>query len=258
MKSGTHIWLATREVIEVAENSADAKKWPVWRPPGQEDASAFIPTSNSEGPPVLAKETSSSTLVASEDTPKPKQPPSKRPGPRKPKTVLPGLLTSQKPKKLTTLDKSAMDWSAHINAEQDSGMKDQLEANRRGGGYLEKVEFLRRVDERKDDVLEANKPNKRRRLWWTYWHYRAGLRYFYHYLIIWMYSKLRHYRQVASSVYILRFLPTILLVSGAVVQLIHHRGKFIFHWLWVSACSNVQYLLVCHSNPPLQDLNRTF
>jgi hypothetical protein len=42
-------------------------------------------------------------------------------------------------------------------------MKDELEANRRGGGYLEKVEFLNRVDARKEDALEASKSTKRRR-----------------------------------------------------------------------------------------------
>jgi hypothetical protein len=57
-----------------------------------------------------------------------------------------------------------MDWSAHVNTHQDSTIKDELEANRRGGGYLEKVEFLKRVEERKEDAIEANKSNKRRRL----------------------------------------------------------------------------------------------
>lgn len=57
-----------------------------------------------------------------------------------------------------------MDWNTHINAQPESGVKDELEANRRGGGYLEKVEFLKRVDERKEDVIEANKPSKRRKL----------------------------------------------------------------------------------------------
>jgi hypothetical protein len=55
-----------------------------------------------------------------------------------------------------------MDWRAHVNAEP-SDMKDELEANRRGGGYLEKVEFLNRVDARKEDALEAGKSTKRRR-----------------------------------------------------------------------------------------------
>lgn len=63
---------------------------------------------------------------------------------------------------MSTLDKSAMDWRAHVNAAPPD-MKDELDANRRGGGYLEKVEFLKRVDERKDDAMEANKSTKRRR-----------------------------------------------------------------------------------------------
>lgn len=70
------------------------------------------------------------------------------------------LSSSQKPKKLSTLDKSAMGWQSHVSAE---GLKDELEANRRSGGYLEKVEFLQRVDDRKEDALEANKTGKRRR-----------------------------------------------------------------------------------------------
>lgn len=53
-----------------------------------------------------------------------------------------------------------MDWQSHVST---SGLKDELEANRRGGGYLEKVEFLQRVDERKEDVIEASKTGKRRR-----------------------------------------------------------------------------------------------
>ncbi|KAJ7931217.1 bucentaur or craniofacial development-domain-containing protein, partial [Mycena leptocephala] len=85
----------------------------------------------------------------------------KRPGPRKPKTTL-ATIPTQKARKLSTLEKSAMDWRAHVNAES-SDMKDELEANRRGGGYLEKVEFLNRVDARKEDTLEASKSTKRRR-----------------------------------------------------------------------------------------------
>ncbi|KAJ7931220.1 bucentaur or craniofacial development-domain-containing protein [Mycena leptocephala] len=85
----------------------------------------------------------------------------KRPGPRKPKTTL-ATIPTQKARKLSTLDKSAMDWRAHVNTEP-SDMKDELEANRRGGGYLEKVEFLNRVDARKEDALEASKSTKRRR-----------------------------------------------------------------------------------------------
>lgn len=69
----------------------------------------------------------------------------------------------QKLKKMTTLDKSAMDWREHLNTNQDPNVKDQLEANRKGGGYLDKVEFLQRVEERKDTFLDAKKAGKRRR-----------------------------------------------------------------------------------------------
>ncbi|KAJ7598564.1 bucentaur or craniofacial development-domain-containing protein [Mycena floridula] len=132
------------EVTEVPEDSADAKKWPLWT------------ESATESPPVASESTvqgpepskaSSSTL------------PAKRPGPRKSKVSLSDIPTT-KPKKLSTLDKSAMDWRSHL-AETD--MKDELEANRRGGGYLEKVEFLNRVDDRKSSVFDANKSSKRRR-----------------------------------------------------------------------------------------------
>lgn len=86
----------------------------------------------------------------------------RRPGPRKPKTTL--SAPPPKAKKLSTLDKSAMDWNKHINAQTELEARNELEVNRRGGGYLEKMEFLKRVDERKEDVIEANKPTKRRKL----------------------------------------------------------------------------------------------
>ncbi|KAF8217754.1 bucentaur or craniofacial development-domain-containing protein [Mycena galopus ATCC 62051] len=135
----------TVEVVEVPEGSADAKKWPLWRPPEEAEASSSAP------PPSLPSAPSTSSA----------RPPPKRPGPRKAKTSLADI-PSQKARKLSTLDKSAMDWRAHVNAEP-SDMKDELEANRRGGGYLEKVEFLNRVDARKEDALEASKGTKRRR-----------------------------------------------------------------------------------------------
>ncbi|KAJ7322924.1 bucentaur or craniofacial development-domain-containing protein [Mycena albidolilacea] len=136
----------TVEVVEVPEGSADAKKWPLWRPPEEAAASS----SSVQATPLLSAPTTSDT-----------RPPAKRPGPRKPKTSLASIPT-QKAKKLSTLDKSAMDWRAHVNAEP-ADTKDELEANRRGGGYLEKVEFLSRVDARKEDALEASKGTKRRR-----------------------------------------------------------------------------------------------
>ncbi|KAH9974744.1 hypothetical protein BGW80DRAFT_1302435 [Lactifluus volemus] len=110
------------EIVEVPEDSTEAKKWPLWRPP--------------------------ETHV---------QPVIKRPGRRKPKVQLAELPSSadlHKGKRLTTLEKSALDWKAHVTA---SGEPE------RGGGYLEKVEFLDRVGDRKNQTLEANKDQKRRR-----------------------------------------------------------------------------------------------
>lgn len=140
----TQLIKASREVVEVDENSEDAKKWPRWRSPPIE--ATHLPTSSS---------TSTST-VSSKDKPT-------RPGPRKSKVALPLLSTgsSQKPQKMTTLDKSAMDWREHLNASQDSH---QVEANRKGSGYLDKVEFLQRVEARKETFLDTSKAAKRRRL----------------------------------------------------------------------------------------------
>ncbi|KAG9218119.1 hypothetical protein CCMSSC00406_0010140 [Pleurotus cornucopiae] len=124
------------DVVEVDEDSEDAKRWP------------------------RAGETSSPSASASTNsTPRP---PAKRPGPRRSKVTL-APLPSGKAKKLTTLEKSAMDWRAHVAAEASSGLQEELDANRKGGGYLEKVDFLKRVDERKDGILEASRSSKRRR-----------------------------------------------------------------------------------------------
>lgn len=78
--------------------------------------------------------------------------------------MLPSLPTSSqhKARRLTTLDKSSMDWKAHITSD-GAATKDELEANRRSGGYLGKVEFLQRVSERKDNILEETQGKKRRR-----------------------------------------------------------------------------------------------
>ncbi|KZS97208.1 hypothetical protein SISNIDRAFT_547250 [Sistotremastrum niveocremeum HHB9708] len=152
------------EVVMVAEGSTDAQQWPrviedeAVKP--EDDSAAALPTpesiSSTSAPlPTLAPP---STTPTPSSTSAPSPLPAK-PGPRKPKTVL-GAIPNTKPKKLTTLDKSAMDWKAHVN--EDEGTKDELEANRRGGGYLEKVEFLERVEERKEAGREAAGSKRRR------------------------------------------------------------------------------------------------
>ena len=48
---------------------------------------------------------------------------------------------------------------------EDGGeeVKEELEANRRGGGYIEKVEFLGRVNDRLEESIDSAKGSKRKR-----------------------------------------------------------------------------------------------
>lgn len=137
---------------------------PLTETPIEAPAPAAAPSNLSEPPTQTPTPAISSEPPSISTSTKP-PPPIRKPCPRKPKTSLAPL--PSKTKKLSTLDKSAMDWQAHIQAEQQSGsgLKDELEANRKGGvGYLDKVQFLKRVEERKGETLDALKSNKRRKL----------------------------------------------------------------------------------------------
>ncbi len=113
--------------------------------------------SNDHGSSVHTPPTASSSSAATTQQ--------RRPGRRKPKVQLAELPSadSRKGKKLTTLGKSTLDWNAHVNSSGEPDLAAELEANRRGGGYLETVEFLQRVGERKNQALEASRDHKRRR-----------------------------------------------------------------------------------------------
>lgn len=167
-----------REIEDVPEDSEAAKKWPLWQSPKPPTTDAHqrdeksvrspVDTASNIGVPEAPAsgsdpgQSSTAPIAPIIPTASGSKPPAKRPGPRKPKTTLGPLPGAQKAKKLTTLDKSTMDWRAHVRNEGDLGLKDELEANRRGGGYLEKVEFLQRVEERKADALDASKSKRRR------------------------------------------------------------------------------------------------
>ncbi|EJD05396.1 uncharacterized protein FOMMEDRAFT_152697 [Fomitiporia mediterranea MF3/22] len=173
------------EVVEVPEDSEDAKKWPLWRQPSQDaeraneaehkatppDNMAIQPSlesasraSGPSGPTSIAESSSRSSTPV---TARPK------PGPRKAKTVLTPM-PSAKPKKLTTLEKSAMDWRAHVASEGEQGesstkvqnggenLADELEKNRRSGGYLEKVAFLERVGSRREELFDESRKKRRK------------------------------------------------------------------------------------------------
>jgi Bucentaur or craniofacial development len=147
------------EIVEVPEDSTDAKKWPLWKPPENIDAPTPDDSPSTPTPSIVEVPPASSSSVASA------QSAAKRSGRRKPKVQLADLPSadSRKGKKLTTLEKSALDWKAHVTASGEPELTAELEANRRGGGYLEKVEFLQRVGDRKNQTFDANKDLKRRR-----------------------------------------------------------------------------------------------
>ncbi|KAI9444240.1 hypothetical protein H4582DRAFT_2071804 [Lactarius indigo] len=147
------------EIVEVPEDSKDATNWPLWEPPETvREATTFNNDSPSASiPPVAGLPTASSSATTTQLN--------RRPGRRKPKVQLAELPSadSRKGKRLTTLEKSTLDWNAHVNVPGEPELAAELEANRRGGGYLERVEFLQRVDDRKNQALEASKDHKRRR-----------------------------------------------------------------------------------------------
>ncbi|KAI0278031.1 bucentaur or craniofacial development-domain-containing protein [Russula aff. rugulosa BPL654] len=173
------------EIVDVPEDSADAKKWPLWshqkartkqrstrkwsRYTDAIHRGTAIRTRTRSTAAVAAASASSSSSVPVPSSAQAQPLTTKRPIRRKPKlqlAELPSAGGSQKGKKLTTLEKSALDWKAHVDSSRTSGspeLASELEANRRGGGYLEKVEFLQRVGDRKGQAFEANKDQKRRR-----------------------------------------------------------------------------------------------
>ncbi|KAF8734783.1 Bucentaur or craniofacial development, partial [Rhizoctonia solani] len=151
------------EKVVVAEDTPEAREWCKHQATDDRGASSTttpdistpgsrnLTLSTSPLPPVELKD--SKTEIPSSVKPKP---------PTKPRKPLSGLAAAAKPKKLTTLDKSRLDWQSHLaSATQEE--RDELERNRKAGGagYLEKVDFLARVDQRKDGVFEDSKRKRR-------------------------------------------------------------------------------------------------
>lgn len=167
-----------KEVVQVLETSQDAKRWPHYsevsdsssrKPLGSPSTTKPVDTPFPSGPNAEADikvsvKSPPAATAASSTAPSAPQGPSfpkrKAPGPRKSKTTL--AAPPAKSKKLTTLEKSALDWSKHTSSLTDA---EELEAHRRGGsGYLDKVDFLNRVEERKEGVLQGSSGGKRRKL----------------------------------------------------------------------------------------------
>jgi len=185
------------QIVEVPEDSKEAKEWPLWAPSESitenESANGHStgePISKSDSGPqkgerplgypsgmVAATINSATNPTFKSDSTTSKQPEDKLsnpksippPNPKKRKTFS-SLPTPSKPKKLTTLSKSMMDWNAHLTTAESSQnltreQVEELEANRKegGGGYIERVEFMERVRGRKDDVMSGNNGKRRKR-----------------------------------------------------------------------------------------------
>ncbi|TYJ53536.1 hypothetical protein B9479_005805 [Cryptococcus floricola] len=105
-------------------------------------------------PETPLAETSASPVPAAPQAPKPKGPPR-----RKRQTLEQMSAALDKGKKMTTLEKSQMDWKSHTSS--STKMEDELAANRRSGGYLANRDFLDRVGERKSETYDQQGTRKR-------------------------------------------------------------------------------------------------
>ncbi|KAG9124614.1 hypothetical protein FRC07_010943 [Ceratobasidium sp. 392] len=148
------------EKVQVAEDSAEATEWK------KKQTSTTVAEQTSvaaEASPPIAPVSSTATRsprpsFAESTKGTPLSAPVKPKAVPKPRKSLSSLAAATKPKKLTTLEKSKLDWQAHL-ATATPDERDELERNRQAGGagYLEKVDFLTRVGERRENVFEDSK-----------------------------------------------------------------------------------------------------
>ncbi|KAF9515135.1 hypothetical protein BS47DRAFT_1342295 [Hydnum rufescens UP504] len=161
-------------MMEVPEDSNDARVWVASQtanPPNVIASpmlstsvpeacshSPFHPSTSAQSPsspalPIRSTPTTSTSVAISGITPK-----TTTTGPKK-AGGLSALLTSR-PKKISALEKSRLDWNEHISSES-TDVKSELEANRRGGGFLAKMDFLGRVEGRRENIDAAKGKRKR-------------------------------------------------------------------------------------------------
>ncbi|WWD16774.1 hypothetical protein CI109_101206 [Kwoniella shandongensis] len=106
--------------------------------------SAMVSNDPSSSTSNNVQPSSTTPTISAHPAPRPKGPPPRR----KPRQSLEQMSAAlDKGKKMTTLEKSAMDWKSHTSS--STNLSDELAANRRNGGYLEKQDFLDRVGERR-------------------------------------------------------------------------------------------------------------
>ncbi|CDH61519.1 hypothetical protein RO3G_04757 [Lichtheimia corymbifera JMRC:FSU:9682] len=86
--------------------------------------------------------------------------PTRRPGIVRPKSTLSALVSQYNIKvpKMNTLEKSRLDWNGYVEKE---GIRDELKYKNKDG-YMEKVAFLQRVDDRRLSHLKAGQKASKR------------------------------------------------------------------------------------------------
>ena len=113
----------------------------------------IVPASSAEAKLYLASQTNQETAGTEPNY----KPPLRRP--TRKKAAFPNLDTNPiskpgpaKPQKLTTLEKSKFDWAAHVDKE---GISDELDEHSRAKeGYLGRMDFLGRMDAKRDQGLK--------------------------------------------------------------------------------------------------------
>ncbi|CAE6505464.1 unnamed protein product [Rhizoctonia solani] len=151
------------EKIVVAEDSLEAREWRKRQSTeGQSTSSTTTPAVSTPGSGSSTPNTGSLLPLETNDTTSKLPLPTKVKPPVKSRKSLSSLAAAGNPKKLTTLDKSRLDWQSHL-ASSTQEERDELERNRKAGGagYLEKVDFLTRVGERRENVFEESKRKRR-------------------------------------------------------------------------------------------------
>ncbi|GAA5896825.1 hypothetical protein JCM8208_007101 [Rhodotorula glutinis] len=105
---------------------------------------------------------SSSTAPALASAPAPAPPPSRAPPKRKAGGGLAGMAATlgvgKKPAKLNTLEKSKLDWDSYVSTQE--GLSDTL-THARKDGYLDRRDFLDRVEDAKERQWDESKSRRR-------------------------------------------------------------------------------------------------
>ncbi|KND04787.1 uncharacterized protein SPPG_00491 [Spizellomyces punctatus DAOM BR117] len=126
--------------------------------PDETIKSSQIPPPNQPNPHHQQQQQQSSTTATPDSTlPEPTQP--SRNAPRRRKSNLLALAAKYglaDAARLTVLEKSKMDWKRHV---EEAGDAHSLEHHRKDG-YLEKVAFLNRTDERQAELVKSMKKSR--------------------------------------------------------------------------------------------------